>query len=48
MEVLDGLKAGDEVLGQGAILLKPFIVRALRAESSKPVSLREHDSEARQ
>ncbi len=29
-EVLDGLKAGDQVLGKGAILLKPVIVRSLQ------------------
>jgi hypothetical protein len=31
VEVLAGLTAGDRVLGQGAILLKPAVVRALEA-----------------
>jgi multidrug efflux pump subunit AcrA (membrane-fusion protein) len=31
VEVLAGLKAGDRVLGNGAILLKPVIARALQA-----------------
>jgi hypothetical protein len=31
VEVLTGLKAGDRVLGQGAILLKPVVVRALES-----------------
>jgi multidrug efflux pump subunit AcrA (membrane-fusion protein) len=31
VEVLAGLKAGDRVLGQGAILLKPAAVRALQS-----------------
>ncbi len=30
VEVLAGLRAGDRVLGEGAILLKPFIVEALQ------------------
>jgi hypothetical protein len=28
VEVLDGLRAGDQVVGQGAILLKPFVIEA--------------------
>src|SRR5262249_21971259 len=31
VEVLAGLKAGDRVLGKGAVLLKPAVVRALQA-----------------
>jgi hypothetical protein len=34
--VLAGLKAGDRVLGKGAVLLKPTVVRALQAQA--PVS----------
>jgi hypothetical protein len=30
VEVLSGLKAGDRVLGKGAILLKPVVVRCLQ------------------
>ena len=30
IEVLDGLKEGDRVVGKGAILLKPAVVRALQ------------------
>jgi membrane fusion protein, heavy metal efflux system len=33
IEVLSGLKTGDRVLGQGAILLKPTVVLALQATS---------------
>jgi hypothetical protein len=36
VEVLAGLKAGDRVLGKGAVLLKPTVVRALQAQA--PVS----------
>jgi hypothetical protein len=36
VEVLAGLKAGDRVLGQGAVLLKPTVVRAL--QPSAPAS----------
>ena len=32
VELLSGLKAGDRVLGKGAILLKPPVVRALHAQ----------------
>jgi hypothetical protein len=31
LEILDGLKAGDRVLGRGAILLKPVVVRSLQS-----------------
>jgi multidrug efflux pump subunit AcrA (membrane-fusion protein) len=31
VEVLSGLKAGDRVLGKGAILLKPLVARAVQA-----------------
>jgi hypothetical protein len=34
IEVLSGLKAGDRVLGQGAILLKPVVVRCLQSVDS--------------
>jgi hypothetical protein len=34
VEVLSGLKAGDRVLGQGAILLKPVVVRCLQSVES--------------
>jgi hypothetical protein len=37
VEVLAGLKAGERVLGQGAILLKPVVARALQAPNSAPV-----------
>jgi len=33
MEILGGLHAGDQVAGQGAILLKPFIIQALQLPS---------------
>jgi multidrug efflux pump subunit AcrA (membrane-fusion protein) len=36
VEVLAGLKAGNRVLGKGAILLKPVVVRALQALASEP------------
>ena len=39
VEVLAGLKAGERVLGQGAILLKPVVARALQAPNSAPVVL---------
>ena len=34
VEVLSGVKAGDRVLGQGAILLKPVVVRCLQSVDS--------------
>jgi hypothetical protein len=34
VEILSGVKAGDKVLGRGAILLKPFIVQAV--QGAKP------------
>jgi cobalt-zinc-cadmium efflux system membrane fusion protein len=34
VEILGGVKAGDKVLGKGAILLKPFIVQAV--QGTKP------------
>jgi hypothetical protein len=34
VEVLSGLKAGDRVLGKGAILLKPMVVRALQSPAA--------------
>jgi hypothetical protein len=36
VEVLSGLKAGDRVLGKGAILLKPVVARAIQAQASAP------------
>ena len=30
IETLHGVKAGDKVLGKGAILLKPFVVQAVQ------------------
>jgi hypothetical protein len=36
VEVLDGLKPGQDVVGNGAILLKPFIVQALQHEKDAP------------
>ncbi|MGA2621709.1 MAG: efflux RND transporter periplasmic adaptor subunit, partial [Thermoguttaceae bacterium] len=36
VEVRSGLKAGDRVLGQGAILLKPVVVRCLQSAGSPP------------
>jgi multidrug efflux pump subunit AcrA (membrane-fusion protein) len=35
VEVLDGLRAGDQVIGQGAILLKPLIVEARSGAGSR-------------
>ena len=32
-EVLEGLKAGDRVIGRGAILLKPIVVQSLQGEA---------------
>ena len=34
VEVLSGVKAGERVLGQGAILLKPVVVRCLQPVDS--------------
>jgi hypothetical protein len=31
VEILSGLKAGQTVIGKGAILLKPLVARALAA-----------------
>ncbi len=36
VEVVDGLRAGDQVAGQGVILLKPYIIQALQARPSTP------------
>ena len=36
MEVLGGLHAGDQIAGQGAILLKPFIIQALQGPIESP------------
>jgi multidrug efflux pump subunit AcrA (membrane-fusion protein) len=35
VEVLEGLKPGQQVIGSGAILLKPFIVQALQADKGR-------------
>jgi multidrug efflux pump subunit AcrA (membrane-fusion protein) len=32
VEILEGLKPGQQVIGSGAILLKPFIVEAVQQE----------------
>ena len=34
VEVLSGVREGEEVAGRGAILLKPFIIQSLRAQAS--------------
>jgi hypothetical protein len=34
VEVLSGLKAGERVIGAGAILLKPLVVQALEAKGT--------------
>ena len=36
VEILDGLKPGDRVLGKGAILLKPLVVRAIQTQAAPP------------
>jgi membrane fusion protein, heavy metal efflux system len=36
VEILTGLRAGDRVLGKGAILLKPLVVRSLQQDSDGP------------
>lgn len=38
LEVLSGVKAGDRVLGKGAILLKPVVVRCLQPADATPKS----------
>jgi hypothetical protein len=35
VEVLDGLKAGDRVIGAGAILLKPYVVRDVQQGAAR-------------
>jgi hypothetical protein len=45
IEVLSGLKAGDRVLGQGAILLKPPVVRAVQA-AAQPRAVAKADADA--
>jgi len=37
VEILDGLRASDRVVGQGAILLKPLVMEALQRQSSPRV-----------
>ena len=37
VEVLKGLHAGDRVIGQGAILLKPVVAEAVRPKDTAPV-----------
>jgi hypothetical protein len=39
VEVLSGLKAGDRVLGKGAILLKPVVVQALQLPLTSPAGV---------
>ena len=39
IEVLHGLKAGDRVVGSGAILLKPYVVRDIQGVGKPPPSL---------
>ena len=34
VEILEGLKPGDRVLGKGAILLKPLVVRSLQTQTA--------------
>ena len=42
VEILEGLKPGDRVLGKGAILLKPLVVRSLQTQTAPP-----HESAAK-
>jgi hypothetical protein len=37
VEVIQGLKPGDRVLGKGAILLKPFVVTAVQGPNAPPL-----------
>ncbi|MHB9081503.1 MAG: efflux RND transporter periplasmic adaptor subunit [Pirellulaceae bacterium] len=37
VEIVGGLPAGDQVVGQGAILLKPYIIQTLQAHPSTPL-----------
>jgi cobalt-zinc-cadmium efflux system membrane fusion protein len=39
LEILSGVQTGDHVLGKGAILLKPFMIRALRQQTAPPVAV---------
>ena len=43
VEALSGVKAGDRVLGQGAILLKPLVVRCLQSVDSPSHSAAERN-----
>jgi hypothetical protein len=43
IEILGGLKAGDHVLGRGAILLKPVIVRALQSQTPSTATAKKTD-----
>jgi hypothetical protein len=43
VEVLTGLKAGNRVLGKGAILLKPVVARALQTTTPVPVAAKGGD-----
>ena len=38
VEILDGVRSGTEVIGQGAILLKPTIVEAVQGAGSRGTS----------
>ncbi|WP_235557195.1 hypothetical protein [Methyloglobulus morosus] len=33
VEILKGLQGGEDIIGSGAILLKPMLVRALQGEA---------------
>lgn len=36
MEIVGGLRSGDEIAGRGAVLLKPFIIQSLQANKKQP------------
>jgi multidrug efflux pump subunit AcrA (membrane-fusion protein) len=36
IQILDGLSEGDRIMGQGAILFKPLVVRALQVVENRP------------
>lgn len=36
IQILDGLSEGDRIMGQGAILFKPLVVRVLQLEENRP------------
>jgi hypothetical protein len=43
VEVLAGLKAGERVLGKGAILLKPAVVAAVQSQAAENAVVMAHD-----